>query len=63
MSPDDDEVKETLSNLDQYLFDQKLHSKAIELFEDTDKKIKDKDIQLSMSYRVRSIDHLEEIRF
>ena len=27
LSPDDDEVKETLSNLDQYLFDQKLHPK------------------------------------
>ena len=30
LSPDDNEVKETLSNLDQYLFDQKLHSKAID---------------------------------
>ena len=61
LSPDDDEVKETLSNLDQYLFDQKLHSKAIEYLRTQIKKLKDKDIQLSMSYRVRSIDHLEEI--
>ena len=61
LSPDDDEVKETLSNLDQYLFDQKLHSKAIEHLRTQIKKLKDKDIQLSMSYRVRSIDHLEEI--
>ena len=30
LSPDDNEVKETLSDLDQYLFDQKLHSKAID---------------------------------
>ena len=61
LSPDDDEVKETLSNLDQYLFDQKLHSKAIDYLRTQIKKLKDTDIQLSMRYRVRSIDHLEEI--
>ena len=61
LSPDDNEVKETLSDLDQYLFDQKLHSKAIEYLRTQIKKLKDTDIQLSMRYRVRSIDHLEEI--
>ena len=61
LSPDDNEVKETLSDLDQYLFDQKLHSKAIDYLRTQIKKLKDTDIQLSMRYRVRSIDHFEEI--
>ena len=44
--PDHEEVKESLSNLDQYLFDQKMHSKAIEHLKTQIKKIKQKDIQL-----------------
>ena len=58
--PDHEEVKESLSNLDQYLFDQKMHSKAIEHLKTQIKKIKQKDIQLSMRYRVRCVDHYEE---
>lgn len=58
--PDHDEVKESLSNLDQYLFDQKMHSKAIDHLKTQIKKINQKNIQLSMRYRVRCVDHYEE---